>query len=85
MLDSQYFAKGDIGAATAMLCLEAADLGVGSCIIGLFDRETICKLADIPLEKRIASLVALGDPADSGIREKIRKPLDEILRYASAS
>ena len=33
MLDNQYFAKGDLGAATVYLCLEAESLGLGSCVI----------------------------------------------------
>lgn len=81
MLDSQYFAKGDIGAAAAYVCLEAAELGLGTCQIGMFDRETLCALLGIPEGKRFGALIAVGYPKDPAIREKKRKPLDEIVRF----
>jgi nitroreductase len=81
MLDSQIFAKGDLGAAVAYICLEAADQGLGSCIIGLYDRETLSNLLNIPTEKQFAGLIAVGYPAGDAIRPKDRKPLDEIVRF----
>ena len=81
VLDSQYFAAGDLGAAVSFLCLEAASQGLGSCILGMYDRPKICELLSIPEEKRFGGLVALGYPADDVIRPKIRKPLEEIVRY----
>ncbi|MDR1137454.1 MAG: nitroreductase family protein [Synergistaceae bacterium] len=80
-LDSQYYAKGDLGAACAYVCLEAAAQGLGSCIIGLYDREKICALLDIPIEKRFGALIALGYPADDRIRPKIRKSFEEVVRF----
>jgi len=81
LLDSQYFAKGDLGAATVQVCLEAEAQGLGSCIIGIYDREGICKVLDIPIEKQFAALIAIGYAADSTIRPKTRKPLEEIARF----
>ncbi|GHV55253.1 NAD(P)H nitroreductase [Synergistales bacterium] len=81
MLDSQYMAKGDLGAAVEHICLEAADQGIGTCIIGMYDRETLSKLLDIPIEKQFAGLIAVGHPASDTIRPKDRKPLNEIVRY----
>jgi nitroreductase len=81
VLDSQYFAAGDLGAAVSFLCLEAASLGLGSCILGMYDRPKICELLKIPEDKRFGGLVALGYPADDVIRPKIRKTLEEIVRY----
>jgi nitroreductase len=81
MLDSQIFAKGDLGAAVEHICLEATDLNLGTCIIGLYDRETIAKLLEIPQEKQFAGLIAVGYPASEDIRPKDRKPLDQIVRY----
>ena len=81
MLDSQFFAKGDIGGAVVSICLEAADLGLGTCIIGLYSREKIAKLLGLPHEQRFGALIAVGCPSDSTIRPKVRKPLEEIVRY----
>ncbi|MDR1242182.1 MAG: nitroreductase family protein [Deltaproteobacteria bacterium] len=81
LLDSQYFAKGDLGAATVQICLEAAEQGLGTCIIGVYDREKICELLDIPVTKQFGALIAVGYPADGKIRPKIRKSTDEVLRF----
>ncbi|MDR2934373.1 MAG: nitroreductase family protein [Candidatus Adiutrix sp.] len=80
-LDSQYFAKGDLGGALLSLCLEAESLGLGTCILGLYDREKLSALLNIPLETRFAGLVAVGYPADPKTREKTRKPLESLIRF----
>ena len=79
--ESQYFAKGDVGAVATYICLEAAAQGLGACQIGLFNREAICKALDIPIEKRLFSIIAIGYPADETIRPKVRKPLEDISRF----
>jgi nitroreductase len=81
VLNSQYFAAGDLGAAVSFLCLEAASLDLGSCIIGMYDRPKICGLLNLPATSKFGGLVALGYPADDVIRPKTRKPLEEIVRY----
>ena len=81
ILDSQYFAKSDLGGAALSICLAAADQGLGVCILGIFDREGLCDLLDIPIEKQFGLVIALGYPAEDNIREKRRKPLEEIVRY----
>ncbi len=35
IIDSQYFAKNDSGAATAYLCLEADSQDIGTCMLGV--------------------------------------------------
>ncbi|MDR1840364.1 MAG: nitroreductase family protein [Holophagales bacterium] len=81
MLDSQYFAKGDLGGAVVTICYAAEDLGLGSLIIGLYDREKLCSLLNIPIEKRFAGLIALGYPASDNVRPKQRKQMEEIARF----
>jgi nitroreductase len=81
IIDSQYFAKGDLGAAVVQICLEAETQGLGTCIIGIYDREGICKALNIPIEKQFASLIAVGYPADPAVRQKSRKALEEITRF----
>ena len=81
VVDSQYFAKGDMGAATVSVCYAAADLGVGTCIIGMYDREKIAEALQFPVEKQFGALIAVGYPADDKIRTKIRKDADAIIRF----
>lgn len=80
-LDSQYFAKGDLGAAVVTICYAAEEQGVGTCILGIYDREKLCQLLDIPLEKRFAGLIALGYPNKDKVRTKHRKNLESIVRF----
>ncbi|GHU57097.1 NAD(P)H nitroreductase [Clostridia bacterium] len=80
MLDSQYFAKGDLGAATEHICLEAESLGLGSLIVGVYDRPALRELFDIPAEKQFGALIAIGYSEDAP-RKKQRKSLDEIVKY----
>jgi nitroreductase len=79
MIDSQYYAHGDVGAAAAVICFEAEEQGLGSCIVGSFNREKICQALGIPIEKRVRLVVALGYPESAAVREKARKGMDEVL------
>ena len=81
LVDSQYFSKGDLGHAVMLICLEAEAQGLGTCVIGVYDREGLCKALGIPAEKRFAAFIAVGYPADDTVREKIRKPLEDIVRF----
>jgi nitroreductase len=81
LFDSQYFAKGDMGAATVQICLEATTQGLGTCVIGIYDREKICELLNIPVTKQFGALIAVGYPADDKIRPKIRRNFEEVARF----
>ncbi len=81
IFDSQYFAKGDIGGVLVTLCYAAEAQGLGSCIIGMYDREKLCSLLNLPSETRFGQLVALGYPADDKVRNKSRKPLEDLVRF----
>ncbi len=70
----------DIGIAAEHLCLRAAELGLGTCMIGWFDGKRIKKLLGVPRDRKIGLLVTIGYPADER-REKKRKPLESMLSY----
>ncbi len=52
----------DIGTAAEHFCLQAAELGLGSCMIGWFDEPRVKQLLQIPDKKRIPLLIKLGYP-----------------------
>lgn len=81
MVNSQHFAAGDLGAATVTLCYAAEEQGLGTCILGVFDRVKIRELTGIPAEKALGCLVAVGYPKNDAIRAKTRKGLEEIVRF----
>ena len=66
----------DVGIAVEHFCLQAAELGLGTCIMGWFDEKKVKKLLGIG-SKRVPLLVSLGYPAGE-TRRKARKALDEM-------
>ncbi|MDX9840882.1 MAG: nitroreductase family protein [Desulfobulbus sp.] len=69
----------DIGIAAAHFCLQAADLGLGTCMLGWFDEAVIRELLSIPTSRRIGLVITLGYPADDDrLRPKIRKSVAEM-------
>lgn len=69
----------DMGIAVEHFCLQAAELGLGTCIMGWFDEKKVKKLLDIK-NKRVPLLITLGYPAGE-TRRKIRKSLDDMSSW----
>ena len=78
--DKDYYLM-DIGIVADHFCLQAADLGLGSCMIGWFDEKKVRELLDIPKKRRIPLLITLGYPAKENPRKKIRKTPEKLYRY----
>ena len=62
----------DIGITAEHFCLQAAEEGLGTCMLGWFNEKTVIKLLGIPARKRIGLLITLGYAADEP-RQKKRK------------
>jgi nitroreductase len=74
----------DIGIAAEHFCLQAADLGLGTCMIGWFDEAKVKQLLKVPRSSRIALLITLGYAAEGyALRPKQRKETSEIFRHNS--
>jgi nitroreductase len=67
----------DTGIVAYHFCLKAADLGLGTCMIGWFDEKKVRKLLNIPSSKRVPLLITLGYRTGD-LREKTRKKLSDI-------
>jgi len=80
--DKDYYLM-DIGITAEHFCMQAAELGLGSCMIGWFDEPKIKKLLQIPEKKRIPLLISLGYPEKDTPRKKIRKPPQEVYSFNS--
>lgn len=84
LLKKRQFSLIDIGIAAAHFCLQAAELGLGTCILGWFDEKRIKRLLSIPTGRRIGLLVTLGYAAEGyPLREKSRKSSDLMSRFNS--
>ena len=69
----------DVGIAVEHFCLQAAELGLGTCIMGWFDEKAVRKMLGIG-NRRVPLLISLGYPAAEN-RTKVRKPLDEMSSW----
>lgn len=79
--DHQHFAQMDLGMATVMLTLAAADKGLSTCILGCFDEQGIKEFLQIPADVPLRLVVAVGYAKQEGVRKKIRKPAEEIMGF----
>lgn len=74
----------DIGITAAHFCLQAAELGLGTCMLGWYNEKRLKKLLNIPAGKTIGLVITLGYAVNGyPLREKVRKTGDEVYRYNS--
>lgn len=74
------FADFDIGLSVMQFCLQATELGLATCILGIFDEKSIKRILKIPKNKKIVVIIALGYP-DQEATEKKRKDIDKIYSF----
>lgn len=83
-IKNKEYPQFDIGIAAEHFCLQAAELGLGTCMIGWFDEKKIQQLLNIPKKRKIGLVITLGyQPEDYKQRKKIRKPVNEICGFNS--
>jgi len=73
------FQQMDIGIAAEHFCLQAAEEGLGTCMLGWFNEKKVKKTLSIPKLKRVELIITLGFSADEKPPHKKRKTIDEIL------
>lgn len=71
----------DIGIAAEHFCLQAAEEGLGTCMMGWFKEKEIKKHLSIPKDERVVLVISIGYPKTETIRNKNRKPLKEISNF----
>ncbi|MDR1718138.1 MAG: nitroreductase family protein [Prevotella sp.] len=80
IVKDKHFAFLDIGIAASHICLAAEAEGLGSCILGWFTESKMKKLLNIPDNRRVVLDIVIGYPAQP-LREKRRKPVEEVISY----
>lgn len=74
----------DIGIAAEHFCLQATEMGLGTCMVGWFKQKNIKKLLNIPKNKTLGLIITLGyPPKDITLKEKKRKNKENIISYNS--
>lgn len=80
-LKDRQFPLIDIGVAASHLCLQAADLGLGTCMIGWFDETRIRTILGIPQSVRLGLIVTIGYSAEEDVRRKVRKKKEVMSSF----
>lgn len=70
----------DVGMAVEHFCLQASELGLGTCIIGWFKNDNIKKRLNIPNNRNIELVISLGYH-ETIHREKKRKGIKDIVSF----
>lgn len=70
----------DAGIAGEHIALQAAELGLGTCWIGWFDKKAARAVAGIPATWDVPALLTLGYP-DEAPPDKPRRSVDEICSF----
>ncbi len=71
----------DIGIAAGHFCLQATELGLGTCMLGWFNEKAIKEILNIPKNKTIGLLISIGYPDYKNQPVKNRKSFDDIVSY----
>ena len=78
--DGKDYTDVDVAIVVDHLTLAAAELGLGTCWVGSFDRQAVIEILKLPSGVEPLILIPLGYPADEP-KPKERKPLSELVRY----
>ncbi len=70
----------DAGIACQTFCLAAHAKGVGTCIFGVIDDDSISRIVGLPEEETVAALIVYGYE-DGHPEPTPRKSVEEILRF----
>lgn len=82
LLKNREFPLIDIGIVAEHFCLKAAELDLGTCMMGWFDEKRMKSLLDIPKSKRIGLVISLGHPTpDYPLRAKQRKSSEDMSSF----
>ena len=73
----------DAGIACQTFCLAAHAKGVGTCIMGVIDDDSISEIVDLPEEETVAALIVYGYE-DGHPSPTPRKDVDDIMRFVKA-
>ena len=77
----QNYTKTDIGIVASHICLQATEMGIATCMLGLFHEDQIKKIINIPKSKRIRLVISLGYSIHEKPRDKKRKSMEEIVSF----
>lgn len=78
--DGKDFADIDVAITVDHMTLRAAEMGLGTCWVCNFDAKRCSEIFQLPRHIEPVVLLPLGYP-DEDVKEKNRKPLEEIVHW----
>lgn len=75
------FSSIDTGISIQTFCLACANEGIDTCILGIFNEKAIKSNLNIPKNKRLNIIIAMGIREEEPKKRSSRKELDEILSF----
>ena len=70
----------DAGVASQTFCLAAHEAGLGTVIMGIFDRPEIEQFLELPEDRELVALIPVGYPDEEPVAPR-RKPVSDLLSY----
>ena len=70
----------DVSIALEHICLQATELGLGTCWIGSFDPKKVRSILGIPDDVAVIELMTIGYPADTKPKAS-REPMEAIVSF----
>ncbi len=81
-LPQRNFVECDLGMAMVSMAYQAADIGLGTCILGMFNEDMIKSAVGIDGDTRTVKLVlAIGVPESKSVRTKMRRDADDVAHF----
>jgi len=80
-LKDQDFAPIDVAFSASQFCYAATEQGLSTCIIGWHNEPKIRELFGLAGNERVRMVLAVGYAKTDALREKKRKPIDEVVKY----
>ena len=82
MIKNKPYYLMDIGMAAEHFCLQAAEEGLGTCMLGWFNEKAVKKYLSVPTKRSIPLLITLGYPKRELPPNKTRAKLEDIFSFS---
>ena len=80
-LKDQDFAPIDVAFSASQFCYAATEQGLSTCIIGWHNEQKVRELFQLPKTTRVRLILAIGYAASDTLREKKRKPIEDVVTF----
>jgi nitroreductase len=74
------FREVDIGIAAEHFILQAEELGLGTCYLGLFNKKKVAEILKIPKNYRAELMISIGYPNENP-KERIKKKFEDMASF----